>query len=91
MARVADMGWIDRWPAKGWLASGWLMQVQFLAIAALGIAVLMPFAMAAGIIAAAVAVVLLGPIGLMRLIRRGERSDPASADHGGERPYAPEP
>lgn len=49
--------------------SGWLMQVQVLAVTVLGIAVLLPFAMAAGLLALAAGLVLLGPIGVSRLMR----------------------
>ena len=90
-ATVAGMAWRDRWAVQGWLASGWLMQAQILAIAALGVAVLMPFAMAAGIIAGVAAIVLLGPIGLVRLVRRGEGAARGAAGHGDGRPSEPEP
>lgn len=64
----------------------WIGKAQILAITVLGIAVLLPFAMAAGILALAAAIVLVGPIGLARFLRRGAGRDPAAADRGGEPP-----
>jgi hypothetical protein len=80
-ATVAVMGWRA--------GTGWIAQAQLLAITALGMVVLIPFAMAAGVVMLVAAVVLLGPIGLMRFLRRGAEPDPGAADHGAGPPSAP--
>lgn len=74
-----------------WTAGGWLIQAQLLAIAVLGMAVLLPFAMAAGFLALAAAIVLIGPIGLVRLVRRGGAADPGAASRAAGRPRVREP
>jgi hypothetical protein len=80
------MRWTDRW-----LAGGWVAQAQLLAIGVLGMAVLLPFAMAAGLLALAAAIVLIGPIGLVRLVRRGEAGDRVAASRAAGPPCVPEP
>lgn len=53
-----------------WTQDGWLVQAQLIAVTVLGMVVLIPFAMAAGVAMLVAGAVLLGPIGLLRLVRR---------------------
>ncbi len=79
------------WAGSRWAGGGWIAQAQLLAITVLGMVVLIPFAMTAGVVMLVAAVVLLGPIGLMRLVRRGGEPDPGAAARGAGPPSEPGP